>query len=615
MPDINLLSYILLFPLISFIICQILGRKFQNISGYIFCLFTIITFLLSFLLFKNNQQITSKSLSYSWFSIAKYNFNFSVLLDNYTYKMLLLINFISFLVGLFSIKYMEKDEAKSRYFGFISLFIFAMEGIVISGNLFQMYFFWEMVGFCSYLLIGFWYKKSEAIIAAKKAFIINRIGDICLLFGIFMLFYYQGNSQIESLKLGLKINENQTLIGLLLFGGCVAKSAQFPLHTWLPDAMEGPTPVSALIHAATMVAAGIYLIIRIFPIFTENALMVIAIIGCISMLMGGTKAIFQSDIKKVLAYSTISQLGLMVLAVGGRQPDFAFNHLLTHAFFKAGLFLGAGSVIYAVHKANPIIDAQNMLTMGGFRSKMPITFFAFLSCSAAMIGLPFFTGFITKDLIIETWQHKAGLFANLIFISLLISTLLSAVYMGRQIWLVFLKSPASENATKENLSESPWQIIVPITILAAFSTFIIIPLLEIDWPAINSTAILSTGVALIGLLFVHFQKQKLVTLKFESKIDKFYHKLFVNNNLYLAEKINYFDIKIFDGITKVITSFSISISKIMSWSDTNLVDGSVSFLVKLTGFIGKRFNKLQSGAIQWYFSAIVILIFVIYLFL
>lgn len=615
MPDINLINIILIFPLIIFPICQFLGKRNNKLAGILFCISTLIILMLSALLLKNNQNLPSETFIYNWFSVSKFNFNFSIILDNYSLKMLVLVNFISILVGVFSLKYMEKEENLHRYFGFIALFLFAMEGIILSGNLFQMYFFWELVGFSSYLLIGFWYHKKEAINAAKKAFLMNRIGDICLLFGIFLLFFQNGNTDLFSLKPGTLINENNTLIGLMLFGGCIAKSAQFPLHTWLPDAMEGPTPVSALIHAATMVAAGIYLIIRIFPIFTPTALVIISAVGCISMLMGGIKAIFQTDIKKVLAYSTISQLGLMVLAVGGGYPNFGFNHLLTHAFFKAGLFLSAGSVIYAVHLANPKIDAQNMLLMGNFRRKMPVTFISFCVFSASMMGLPLFSGFITKDQIIEIWQHSTPIFSKVIFISLLISSLLSALYMSRALWLVFLRPAQIADNQLDNIKETPWQMTLPLIILAVFSTFLVIPILNLALPELNSTAIISTSISLLGILLFYLKKENLTDLKLSSLIDHFYQKYIAEGTLKIAEKFNYWDINYIDGTTKLITNISISISKLINWFDIYFVDGSVKFLVKLANFIAKRFSLLQNGQLQWYFSAIALLIFALYVFL
>jgi NADH-quinone oxidoreductase subunit L len=488
-----------------------------------------------------------------------------------------------------------------------------MIGILLSGNLFQMYFFWELVGFSSYLLIGFWYTKKEAIEASKKAFIMNRFGDICLLIGIFMVLEQQGNVDILTLA---KFSETQksTLLGLLLFGGCIAKSAQFPLHTWLPDAMEGPTPVSALIHAATMVAAGIYLIIRVSPVFNPEALQIITIIGCISMLMAGSKAILQSDIKKVLAYSTISQLGLMVVAVGGGAPNLAFNHLITHAFFKAGLFLCAGTVIYSIHHTKPKIDAQNMYLMGGLRKEMPITFICFVLCTCSMIGLPFFSGFVTKDSIIELWHEKEAFGAKIVFISLLISSVLSAFYMGRQLFLVFINEKQEDDKVRITEKHNSIFIKLPIIILAVLSTFLILLILKLEVFHFNLIALINTILVLSGLYLVYFFRKKISNpVKYHSIIDQFYDTVIAKNTIKISTNISNFDTNIFDGATKLATNCSLIVANIIDWFDVNLIDGLVNFTAKLSNKIGSSFTKIQSGQFQWYISAIIVLLLIVFL--
>ena len=295
--------------------------------------------------------------------------------------MLVTVYIISFVVHVFSIDYMKGDKRYNRYFAYLGIFTFSMNGIVLTHNFLMMYIFWELVGLSSYLLIGFWFEKKSASDAAKKAFIVNRIGDIGMLIGILMIFTNYHTFTFDKIFLAisnghLPFNSGfwLTVTGILLFCGAVGKSAQFPLHVWLPDAMEGPTPVSALIHAATMVAAGVYFITRIFPILSGDALFVIAIIGAISAFIPATIALTQNDIKKVLAYSTISQLGYMIMALGVGAYTFAFFHLITHAFFKACLFLGSGSVIHSMH------HEQDIRKMGGLRKKMPIDLFYIFSC-------------------------------------------------------------------------------------------------------------------------------------------------------------------------------------------------------------------------------------------
>jgi len=308
-----------------------------------------------------------------------------VLIDNISVIMIVVVSLISMLVHFFSIAYMKGDKRYNRYFAYLGIFTFSMNGIVFTHNLLMMYIFWDLVGISSYLLIGFWYEKDSASNAAKKAFIANRVGDVGMFLGILLLFITYHTFTFD--KIFAQISHGiipfnsgfwLTVTGILIFCGAIGKSAQFPLHVWLPDAMEGPTPVSALIHAATMVAAGVYLIVRVFPLLSGGALEFIAIIGAISALIPATIALTQNDIKKVLAYSTISQLGYMVMGLGVGAYSFAFFHLITHAFFKALLFLGSGSVIYAMH------HEQDIRKMGGLRKKMPITYYTFLLATLAI---------------------------------------------------------------------------------------------------------------------------------------------------------------------------------------------------------------------------------------
>ncbi|MEJ2506308.1 MAG: NADH-quinone oxidoreductase subunit L, partial [Ignavibacteriaceae bacterium] len=324
--------------------------------------------------------------------------NLGILIDNISTLMMVVVMLISFLVHIFSIEYMRGDPRYNRYFASLGLFTFSMSGIVLTHNILMMYIFWELVGVSSYLLIGFWFEKKSAADAGKKAFIVNRIGDIGMFIGILILFttYHTFTfddifQQISQGHLPFDSGFWLTITGLLIFAGAIGKSAQVPLHVWLPDAMEGPTPVSALIHAATMVAAGVYLVVRIFGILTADAMLIIAIIGALSAFIPATIALTQNDIKRVLAYSTVSQLGYMIMALGVGAFKFAFFHLITHAFFKACLFLGSGSVIHAMH------HEQDIRNMGGLRKKMPVTYYTFLIASVAISGVPLTSGFLSKD--------------------------------------------------------------------------------------------------------------------------------------------------------------------------------------------------------------------------
>jgi len=409
-----------------------------------------------------------------------------IMVDNLVAIMLVVVSLISAVVHLFSIGYMHGDAKYGRYFAYLGLFTFSMFGIVVTNNILMMYIFWELVGLSSYLLIGFWYEKPGPAYASMKAFIVNRIGDIGMWIGILILFVSYGTFRFDEIFAHIAAGELPfdssawlTAAGICLFCGAVGKSAQFPLHTWLPDAMEGPTPVSALIHAATMVAAGVYLIARIFPMLAGDALFFIAIIGAITAFVSATIAIAQNDIKKVLAYSTVSQLGYMVLALGVGAWGAGIFHLVTHAMFKACLFLGSGSVIHAMHHALHSIhdhetDAQDIRNMGGLRKKMPVTFATFMIATLAISGVPLFSGFLSKDEILAgAWAFgslRGGLGLLMPYIGFGVAAL-TAFYMFRLVFLTFYGDPKRQDA-HEHIHESPRTMTVPLMILAALSIWI-----------------------------------------------------------------------------------------------------------------------------------------------
>lgn len=390
------------------------------------------------------SDISGDVISYPWFYISDKLFTIDILLNELTYLMYFLVQFIALWVQVFSVKYMENDPSFGRYFAYLNLFVMAMIGIIISGNLLMIFMFWELVGLCSYLLVGFWHERKSATNAAIKAFLVNRIGDIGFFIGILLLYRYFGTLDITTIIEKVRdmppvlLNTPEfTTIGLLLFCGCVAKSAQLPLQVWLPDAMEGPTPVSALIHAATMVAAGIFLMARVYPILSPDTLLVVAIVGMLTMFFGACSALIQYDIKKLLAFSTISQLGLMVVGLGIGAVNTALFHLVTHAFFKAGLFLSAGAVIHHKH------HEQDMRKMGNLRKEIPIIYYTFTICAAALAGIPFFSGFLSKDaIVIAAFEWAARQPKQIYFVipamSLIVSGM-SAYYMMRQVFLVFLE--------------------------------------------------------------------------------------------------------------------------------------------------------------------------------
>ncbi|EMR01536.1 NADH-quinone oxidoreductase subunit L [Cesiribacter andamanensis AMV16] len=415
--------------------------------------------------------------------------------------LLVVVNLVALLVQIFSVGYMWHEKGFNRYFAFLGFFVFAMLGLVLADNLFLMFCFWEGVGLASYLLIGFWWQRPQAAAAAKKAFLVNRIGDIGFLIALLILYTQFGTLDLPALLQLMPASFIQSgdwqavwagaggalpawllvLAGIGLLLGAVGKSAQFPLQIWLPDAMEGPTPVSALLHAATMVAAGVYLLARVFPLLTPHVLDLAALLGATTAVMGAFAAFAQHDIKKVLAFSTISQLGYMVMGMGVGAYDAALFHLITHAFFKAGLFLSAGAVIWALHKAahktGDHFDAQDMRNMGGLRYKMRFTFLVYFICMLALAGMPIFSGFLSKDAILTGslgWASVAraqwGLLAWLIPLAGFATALMTPIYMGRQLFLTFFGANRLYNqASYRALKEVPMLMRLPLAVLAVLS--------------------------------------------------------------------------------------------------------------------------------------------------
>ena len=608
-----LIWLILFTPFIGFLTAFLLGRKHNAIASWLTVSLTGLNLVFSIILLFQTFHIKDNHLIYNWFTLNGKDYQFGFLFDSLTLMMLVLVNFIALLVEIFSLEYMEDDPDLYRYFGFLSLFIFSMLGIVLTDNLFVMYGFWELVGLSSYLLIGFWYKKPEAVQASKKAFLMNRIGDVGFLIGIFAVYFYNGHSTDLTTFADYQL---PTAYCLLLFCGCIAKSAQFPLHTWLPDAMEGPTPVSALIHAATMVVAGIYLLIRVSPMFTIDALAMVAVIGAITMILGSIYAIFQTDIKKTLAYSTVSQLGLMVVGLGSEASTF---HLLTHAFFKAGLFLCAGSIIHALHHTGKDFDAQDMRLMGGLRKKMPFTFICYLVCSMALMGLPLFSGFLSKDAILSLWflyvdDTDKNIFAIIIIVSICLGIILTAFYMTRQVWMIFFGEFRNEKINIEFIHEGSWKMKLPIGLLAILSigfVFSLNPLsIQHGWfgnfigtkfEENHLIGILSTSLVLIGIIAGYLTRHKLFTFQLPT-FDNFYNKIFVNPILKISNGIQFFDQKMLDFFVNFLADLQIFIAKFIGWFDAKVIDGIPNGAVYSAGIIGRVTRSAQGGKVQLYVS-------------
>lgn len=456
---------VLLAPLVSALLILLVTGKSKVASSGISVLAVIVSFIGSLVLFFGNGGENIARLE--WATLPDFGITIGFTIDELSKAMLLVVTGIGLLVHVYSLGYMKEDAGKARFFGGLSLFMFSMLGIVLADNFIMMFIFWELVGVSSYLLIGHWYERPAAADAAKKAFITNRVGDFGFLLGILMVWALTGSVFFSEIQEFLGANTLNTCLitaaGLLVFCGTIGKSAQFPLHVWLPDAMEGPTPVSALIHAATMVAAGVYMLARSFFLFEASAttLNVIAIIGVVTAVLAALMATQQNDIKRILAYSTLSQLGYMVMAVGLAAAGAAMFHLITHAFFKALLFLGSGAVIYGMH------HEQDIWKMGGLKNKMPITFLTFGIGTLALIGFPFvFSGFWSKDAILVAAYAKHPLF----FWPAVITAGLTAFYMVRLYVVTFLNHPNSEDAKKAH--EAPMSMTVPLILLAIPSVII-----------------------------------------------------------------------------------------------------------------------------------------------
>jgi NADH-quinone oxidoreductase subunit L len=466
-------AYIIPFlPLLSFFVNIAVGKRLPRKGDWLSLATIGAGLVMSLVIFFEVFRIYDPNFQYHvvvpWLSLnGRFVINAGILVDNLTAVMLVVVTLVSFLVHLFSVGYMHGDPKYSRFYAYLSVFSFSMLGLVLAESFFFIYIFWELVGFSSYALIGFWFEKKSAADAGKKAFIVNRIGDFGFLLGFLLLFATTGvlgyDEVFRAIGDGKISGTLLTVAGIGIFCGAIGKSAQFPLHVWLPDAMEGPTPVSALIHAATMVAAGVYLVGRVYPIFTPDAFLVIAYIGLITLFITGTIAIAQTDIKKVLAYSTCSQLGYMILGLGVGGFTAGLAHLTTHAAFKACLFLGSGSVIHSVH-------SQEITDMGALRRKMPITFITFLIATLAISGVPFFSGFYSKDMILaaalefgmKNTQHM------ILFAGALLTAGMTAFYMFRLVILTFLGKPKDQHKF-DHAHESPPNMWVPLVILAGLS--------------------------------------------------------------------------------------------------------------------------------------------------
>jgi len=481
-------------PLAGAILAGLFGRVIGRAGAHWATIIGVgVSFVLSMVVFKQlvlDGAPVFDGTVYTWMISDGIRFEIGFLIDRLTAVMLVVVTFVSLMVHIYTIGYMHDDPGYQRFFSYIALFTFSMLMLVMSNNFLQLFFGWEAVGLVSYLLIGFWYTRESAIYANLKAFLVNRVGDFGFLLGIAAIVHYTDSLAYADVFAAAPGLASQTLeilpgvawsaitvICILLFIGAMGKSAQVPLHVWLPDSMEGPTPISALIHAATMVTAGIFMVARMSPLYelSETALSVVLVIGAVTALFMGLLGLVQNDIKRVVAYSTLSQLGYMTVALGASAYAAGIFHLMTHAFFKALLFLGAGSVIIAMH------HEQDMRRMGGLKRYMPITYWTSLVGSLALIGFPGFSGFFSKDAIIESVHHSTLPGAGFAYWAVLIGVFVTALYTFRMFFLVFHGQERMDAHTREHLHETPPVVTVPLVLLAipslAIGAFTIGPML------------------------------------------------------------------------------------------------------------------------------------------
>lgn len=612
----SLVLILILSPFIGFLYNLFAGKKTLEASGIIATLAVAISFVISVYFFQ--QVYVSKTPIaihlFNWISLEHFNVGLDFLLDQLSLLWLLFVTGIGALIHLYSIGYMHDDENKDRFFAYLNLFVGFMLMLVMGGNLLVTFIGWEGVGLCSYLLIGFWYKNQEYNDAAKKAFIMNRIGDLGFLIGMFTLAYLLGTLDYTNLKANFGsisltpvVYAGLTLAGVCLFIGATGKSAQLPLYTWLPDAMAGPTPVSALIHAATMVTGGIFLVTRMG--FLYNALpdvqMLIAIVGGVTSLFAATIGLMQTDIKKVLAYSTVSQLGLMFLALGVGAYTAAVFHVVTHAFFKACLFLGAGSVIHGLN------GNQDIRKMGGVKKVMFVTYITFFIATLAISGIPPFAGFFSKDeILISTFEHSKILW----FIGSLASVF-TAFYMFRLLYLTFFGSFRGTEEEKHHIHESPKTMTIPLIVLAILSIFggllgipgyswiseylaPVLPVAEKVQPEGGPSEYVMMGIAVIGALigigvaYFLYQSKKNIPSADEEKsgIDKVIYSKFYVDELYNAVFVK--------PVYALSTLFTSVFEKVITF----LVDG----VANVVGFASTKARLIQNGSIGTYLVAFVI---------
>ena len=636
----NIYLWIVLAPLIGSVIAGFFGQRVGRSGAHWVTIIGVgISCVLSIMVFKHiniDGGATFNGSIYTWMVVDGLRLEVGFLVDQLTSMMMVVVTFVSLMVHIYTIGYMKEDPGYQRFFSYISLFTFSMLMLVMANNFMQLFFGWEAVGLVSYLLIGFWYTRDTAIYANMKAFLVNRVGDFGFLLGIAGVLMYFGSLDYATVFAGVGNVTGQTMqiipgsdwsvmtvICISLFIGAMGKSAQVPLHVWLPDSMEGPTPISALIHAATMVTAGIFMVTRMSPLFefSETALSFVLVIGAITALFMGFLGLVQNDIKRVVAYSTLSQLGYMTVALGASAYAAGVFHLMTHAFFKALLFLGAGSVIIAMH------HEQDMRKMGGLRKYMPFTWITSLIGSLALIGTPFFAGYYSKDSIILAVQHSQIAGSSFAYFSVLAGVFITALYSFRMYFLVFHGKERMDEHTREHLHETDKVVWIPLVLLAIPSVVIgaifvadmsfgdffgkaIFVLPEHDvlaqvgkdfhgWFAMGLHAFVPgpawLAAAGVGVAWFLYMKRPDIPEWFEQKLS-FVHKILVNK--YFADKFN----------EVVFAGGSVGIGNALwKFGDMKIIDGLlVNGSAKTVGYFSSVIRHIQTGYLYHYAFAMII---------
>ena len=611
-------EFIPLLPLVSFLILGLFGHWIKEKAHFVAVPAVLVSWSLSLLVFFDvaNGHQTSFPL-YTWLTSGTLDIHIGFSIDRLTAVMLLLITTVSSLVHIYTIGYMRGDAGYARFFGYIALFTFSMLMLVMADNLLQLFIFWEAVGLCSYLLIGHWYERPTACSAATKAFIVNRVGDFGFMLGLLLVWYSFGS--LDYHEVFSRAHESAgdvmnllgpfggtwdvsvlTLICILLFTGAVGKSAQVPLHVWLPDAMEGPTPISALIHAATMVTAGVFMVARLAPLYnlSPTAMTVVAITGGVTMVVGATIALTQTDIKRVVAYSTVSQLGYMIMACGLGAYAAGMYHLLTHGAFKALLFLGCGSVIIALH------HEQDMRRMGGLKDKLPVTYWTFVVGSLALAGFPLTSGFFSKDdLLISAWS--AGPLGQFLTVLGLVTALMTAFYSFRLVFVTFWGPSHVDPHHAGHIHEPSKTMTLPLIVLATLSIVTgYLGISEFLGPTFETVAggaehggevavgimVAATGMGLLGIAGAYY-----VYVLNPSIPERFSQRW---QTLYRASLNKWYVDEAYDRTIVRFTFFAAS--ELWKRVDVNIIDGAVNGTARAIAWGGWLLRFVQSGQAQHY---------------